>query len=286
MKAGSFFSQPYNTLILKAVGVVLIFSTLLDYVLLAIPLNISNNLWLADLIDEWVARGSVPLIGLAILFLGVGLDQRDEAIRLKGLPTLSFLIAALLGVLFLIMAPLYFNNSRITSAVQTRQINEQSKQAENQLNSLLAQQRERVTAIVSNQDQLAQLEAQLDNADLSAEQQAQLKQIKTTLDKVKSDPKALDQEVAKARTEGMKRIEEQQAEALAKLQPELRRERLHTTLSSLLYSVGYLGIAWMGLGGGVATARAAKPQMAKPQTAKPKAAKPKTVKLPRPKKRP
>jgi hypothetical protein len=246
--------------------------------------------WLADLIDEWVARGAVPLLGLGILFLGVGLDQRPEATtRLRGLPTVGFLIAALLGVLFLIMAPLYFNNSRMTSAAQTRQINQQAEQAARQLDSLLAQQRERVNAIVSNQDQLAELEAQLDNADLPADQQAQLKQIKTTLDKVKSDPKALDQEVARARTEGMKEIEDRQAEALAGLQPELRRERLHTTLSSLIYAVGYLGIAWLGLGGRK-TARAEKPQTAKLQTAKPKTAKPtaklKTIKTPKQKKRP
>lgn len=259
MKTGSFFSQPYSALILKAVGVVLILGTLVDYLLLAVPPNFLDSAWLANLISEWVARGTVPLLGLALLFLGVWLDPSSEK-SLRGLPTVGFLVSALLGILFLVMAPLYFNSSRLSSASQTRQINQQAEQAERQLNSLLAQQRERVNAIVSDQDQLAQLEQQLDSLDLPQEQQAELQQIRTTLEKVKSDPKALDQEVAKARTEGLKQIKDRQQEALTKIQTDMRRDRVHTTLSSLLFSAGYLTIGWLGLGGGSTGKRSSSPK--------------------------
>jgi ABC-type multidrug transport system fused ATPase/permease subunit len=254
MKTGSFFSNSYSALILKVVGVVLILGTLLDYVVLAVPPDFSNSEWFANLINEWVSRAAVPLLGLALLFLGVRFDRNSEA-GFKGLPVVAIGLSALLGIVFLILAPLYFNSSRLTSAAQTRQINEQAAQAERQLNNLLAQQRARVSAIVSNEDQLARLQQQLDSLDLSEEQQAQLKQIRATLDKVKSDPKALDQEVAKARTEGINQIKQKQTEALDELQSELRRNRLHTTLSSLIFSVGYLLIAWIGLGGAKAPAR-------------------------------
>lgn len=248
MKTGSFTPQSHTALILKVAGVILILGTLLDYIMLAIPPDFLNSQWLADLINEWVSRGTVPLLGLGVLFLGVWFG-RESGQTLRGLPTLAFLLSALLGVMFLVLAPLYFNSSRLTSATQTRQINQQAAQAERQLNNLLEQRRQQVNALVSNQDQLTQLEQQLNNTDLSEQQQAQLQQIKTTLDKVKSDPKALDQEVSKARTQGLQQIKDEQTAALDKLQRGTRRDRIHTTLSSLVFAIGYLVIAWTGLGG-------------------------------------
>jgi Tfp pilus assembly protein PilX len=250
MKTGSFLSHSYYALMLKAVGVVLILGTLVDYVMLAVPPNFLNSQWLVNLISEWVGRGSVPLLGLAIVFLGVWLDRsRAESDALKGLPTVALVLSVLLGVLFLVMAPLYFNSSRLTSAAQTRQINQQAAQAEQQLNNLLAQRRDRVSAIVSDEAQLNRLEQELESLDLPEDQQAQLRQIQETLDKVKSDPKALDQEVAKARTQGQTEIQERQKTALNELQSEMRRDRLHITLSSLVFALGYLLVGWTGLGG-------------------------------------
>lgn len=253
MKTGSFYSQSHIAFILKSAGVILILGTLLDYVMLAVPPNFLDSEWLATLISQWVGRGAVPLLGLAILFLGVWFDHRDtsDSGSLKGLPTAALLLSALLGILFLVLAPLYFNSSRLTSAAQTRQINQQAAQAERQLNNLLAQQRERVNAIVSNKEQLNQLEQQLEGLeDLPADQQAQLEEIRKTLEKVKSDPKALDQEVAKARVQGMNQIQERQKSALDNLQSKLRRDRIQTTLASLIFAIGYLVIAWTGLGRG------------------------------------
>lgn len=256
MKTGSFFSRPYPALILKVAGIVLILVTLVDYILLAIPPDFLNSEWLAALISSWVGRGTVPLLGLAIFFLGVWFEQRytssSSANRFGRLSTLAFALSALLGIMFLVLAPLYFNSSRLTSAAQTRQINQQAAEAESQLDALLEQQRNRVSAIVSNKEQLAQLEQQLNTLDLPADQQAQLEQVRTTLEKVKSDPKALDQEVATARTKGLKQIQDKQKAALDKLQSGLRRDRIHTTLSSLIFAIGYLVIAWTGLSSGSA----------------------------------
>lgn len=255
MKTGS-LSHPYNALILKAVGVILILGTLVDYIMLAVPPNFLNSEWLVSLISEWVGRGSVPLLGLAILFLGVWLDRSSaESNSLKGLPTIAFILSMVLGLLFLVLAPLYFNNSRLTSAAQTRQINEAAAQSERRINNQLAQlaqQRDRVSAIISDEAQLARLRQQLESLDLPEDQQAQIRQFQDTLDRVQSDPKALDQEVAKARTQGQAELQEIQARqrtALNQLQSKMRRDRLHITLSSLVFAIGYLVVAWTGLGG-------------------------------------
>ncbi len=275
MKTSSLFVQPYSPLILKAVGLVLIAGTLLDYLVLTLPPNFLDSTWLAALITEFVSRGTVPLLGLGLMFLGVWLDREGELSQ--PLPKAAFLLSALLGLLFLMMSPLYVNSSRLTSATQTRQINQQAEQEQRQLNRLIEQQQQRVSSILSNKSQLAELEQQLDSLDLPADQQAQLEQVRTTLNKVKSDPKALEAEAVKARTEGLAQIETRQKDALTQLQSGLRRDRVRTAVSSLMFAVGYAAIAWTGLGGsakpGTVKAKSAKSQVLKPNRANSKAKK-------------
>lgn len=250
MQTDSYFAPFYTALMLKVVGIILIVGTLADYVMLAIPPNFSDSEWSTTLFSTWVSRGAVPMLGLGLVFLGIWLDRdRAESDELRGLPTVALIVSALLGLLFLVLAPLYFNSSRLTNAAQARQIDQQATQAEEQLNSVLEQQREQVSAIISDQDQLARLQQQLDSLDLPEDQQIQLEQIKSTLDKVKSDPKALDQEVTKARTKGLNQIKEKQQQALSQLQSKLQRDQIHMVVSSLLFAVGYCVIAWIGLGG-------------------------------------
>ncbi len=251
MQISSFFAHPYHALILKVTGFILILGTLVDYVLLAVPSNFASGEWMTALISQWLSRGTVPLLGLAILFLGVWFEgnQSESTNRWRILPSLAVFLSALLGIFFVVLTPLYFNSTGLASEAQTTQINQQATQAENQLNQLLEQQRAKVNAIVSNEDQLAQLQRQIEsinNSNLSEDQQTQLQQIKSTLEKVKSDPKALDQEVSKARTQGMEQIKQKQQDALNKIQTEMRRDRLDMIVSSLLFAIGYLTIAWTG----------------------------------------
>lgn len=250
MKTSSFFSYPYQALILQVVGFILILGTLVDYLILAVPPNFGNSDWTSALIGEWVSRGTLPLLGLAILFLGVWFERNHlESVQWRGAPIFGFCLSVLFGLLFLVLAPLYFYSSGLSSAAQADQINQQATQTENQFNQLLEQQRNQVNAIVSNEDQLKQLQQQInsvDNSSLSEDQQVQLKQIRSTLDKVKSDPKALDQEVEKARTKGIEQIKQKQQEALGNIQSQLWRDRLRITVSSLLFVIGYLSIAWTG----------------------------------------
>jgi uncharacterized membrane protein (DUF106 family) len=256
MQTGSYFPPFYNALMLKVAGIVLIVGTLVDYVMLAIPSNFSDGEWSTTLFSALVSRGAVPLLGLGLLFLGVWFDRdRAEADRLGGFLTGALIVSALLGLLFLVLAPLYFNSSRLANAVQIRQIDQQATQAEKQLDLVLEQQRQQVSAIVSDQDQLAQLQQQLNSLDLPEDQQLQLEQVKSTLEKVKSDPKALDQEVTKARTKGLNQIKEKQQQALSELQSKLQRDQIHMAVTSLLFAVGYFVIAWIGLGGRIARTR-------------------------------
>jgi hypothetical protein len=250
MKIGNFLLSSYAALVLTVAGVILILNTLVDFLVLTFPPNFLDNEWVVGLISEWVSRGAIPLIGLALLAFSRWFERSDAETSGKALPQLALLISAILGLVFFLMAPLYFNSSRLVSAAQTRQINQQAALAEQQLDVMIEQQRDRVNSLLSDQEGLAQLEQQLKTLDLPADQQAQLKQVQETLAKVKNDPKLLDQEVAKARTQGMSQITETKQTALNGLQSALRRDRLHMTGSSLLFSIGYLAIAWTGLSSG------------------------------------
>ncbi|MBW4657766.1 MAG: HpsJ family protein [Drouetiella hepatica Uher 2000/2452] len=244
----------YTALILKLTGVILILGVLLDYVVLSFPPNFNNFDWLVGLINEWVGRGTVPLLGVAFIVFGTWIDRtsgHSPADR-SALMTGALVLSLLLGIIFLLFVPLHFNSSRLSSAASTRQINDQAAQAQQQLEATLAQQKAKVTALLANPQQVAQLQQQLDSAEIPADQQAQLQQLKDTLQKVKADPKVLDQEVDKARSQGMSQIQQQQQQQLDQVQGQMRNSRNQATLNSFLLSIGYFIVAATGLG----TARA------------------------------
>jgi hypothetical protein len=252
MKAESqFVSSSFTALILKLTGVVLVLGALVDGLVLAVPPKFLDNGWVADLISGWVDRAMIPLLGLAILLLGVwigrGAKSDAEQTSLKGLPLAAIFFSGLLGLLFLLITPLYFTNSRAASAADTRKINQEAVASERQLDTILQQKRAQVTALLSDDKQLAQLQQQIDSAKLPAEQQAKLKQLEETLKQVQADPKRLDEEVEKARSQGLKQIQEKQKQDLAQAQAKMNKNRLYTTLNGLLYAIGYLIIAWAGM---------------------------------------
>jgi uncharacterized protein YlxW (UPF0749 family) len=274
MKAeGQVFSS-FTALILKVTGIILIVGVLLDYVAAAIPPNFLNSVWLATLISGWVDRGSIPMIGIGILLLGIWVGQvakqnstgRETA---GGLLIGALILSGLLGVMFLILAPLHFNSSRLASAAQTRSINQEAAKAEATLNNLLAQQRERVNSLVSDDEKYAEFQRQIQSAQLPDDQKAQLKQLQETLRQVRADPKRLDQEVDKARTQGLAQIRERQQQAQDKIMADMRRTRLRVALSSVLMAIGYFAIA----GSGLSLSRAKQPRIAKASKKPPKAKK-------------
>lgn len=250
-------SQPIATafaaLILKVTGLLLILGVLVDYIVLAIPPNFLNSAWLSNLISEWVGRGTIPLIGIALILFGIWVEQfgADRGRLPRRWFSGTLIVAGVLGVLFLLLAPIYFRNNQLASAVETRQINEEAALAERQLEAQLEQQRNQLSAVLSNPELLAQVQQQLQGS--SPEESAEgedsfLQQIRETLAEVQNDPNALEQKVEEARQEGLERIREQQQEQIAELTTDLRKSRVRVTLNSLFLAIGYLIIAGKGLG--------------------------------------
>ncbi len=245
MQAESQFSSNVSHL-LKLTGLILILGIIVDYLTLAFPPNFLDNEWLANLIDQFVGRGVVPLLGLALLFWGMLMDDSINRGSARKLLTPAVLLAAGLGVMFLLFTPLYFNSNRLVSAASSQEINKEAETAAQQLDRQLTMRQGQVNALISNSEQAARLDAELQKAPIASADKAQLQELKETLDRVKNDPKLLASEVAKARAAGIKQIEERQGQAKLRLQEEMRRARLRITSISFVLAVGYLMVSWTG----------------------------------------
>ncbi len=252
--------------VLKVVGVILILSFLVDFLILLFPFQPTNRIWQIELATALVDRGVVPLIGLGMLFIGHWFDTADDdsrpAIDLR-FPAL--ILSAFLGLLFLLIFPLHLNNVRQASDQTVEQINKEAEQKESQVNKQLSQvqaqlNNDKVKAAVEQQK--VQFKAQftnllkddqkykqaLDNPNLPQSQKDLLKKFKANpqeLDKYiqsQSDP-----QTAAAQQKNQIREGKEQAEKQTK--DRAWKSGLRIGISSLLLSIGYIIIGWTGLRG-------------------------------------
>ena len=262
-------TAPNNiSLSLKLVGIICIVSFFLDFLFLVIPFQPTDKLWQINLCRNLVDRGIVPMVGIAAMLTAYWFDSVDEGGRpspfnLK-LPT--FMIASLLGLIFLLIFPLHLNNVNQVKIQTLTRIGQEADQLENQVKNQLAQVQtqlgnDQVKAAVEKQrtelkeqlsTQLGELvkdeqkyNQALNNNQLPAAQKDLLKQYKT-------NPKALDdfisqqtdpQQLANQR---ITQIRSQKEQELKKTSDDAIKE-LRTGLSSLLLAIGYIIIGWTGL---------------------------------------
>lgn len=200
--------------------------------------------WSGHHSPDWISLGSIWRLGWA---RGGGVESRKSADQ--GWLRFSFIVAGVLGTIFLLSAPIYFRNNQLASAAETRQINEAAAAAEQQLNAQLEAQREQVSAVVSNQELLDRVQQQLQasaSGDLPDEQQTFIQELQETIDQAQNDPNSLDQRIEEARQEELGKIQEEQQQKLAELTKTLRKSRIRITLNSLLLAIGYFIILASG----------------------------------------
>lgn len=127
--------QPF--IVLPFVGYIILIFSLIDYVEILWPLQLTNQVWEFQTISQLVDHIWSPLIGLAFVFI-----QKEHISRFQ-LQVLNFLswLSFFLGVLYLLMLPLGINdtiniyNTNITQIVnQVAQQKEQFSRLGEQLN--------------------------------------------------------------------------------------------------------------------------------------------------------
>ena len=263
MKATSirqYSSIAARTLII--VGVVMIVSSILDFIVLSIPSNINdiyNKTWQIGLATQIVDRGIIPMVGMALLFTGYwvnsnsGLQEHSKS-SILDLRFWGLLLASLLGLVYLLLFPLHLINNNLAKAELIQRIDQQASQAEKQLEvrigssdfkNLLqqrqAQLKNRFTTLLENETELNKV---LENGELS-------EQVESILKKSKDNPQAIDEFI----NSQAKQLPDQLLTRVRSRKQELEKQAninsfkssIRTGISSLLLAVGYIMIGWTGL---------------------------------------
>lgn len=258
--------QPYSLAarILKIVGIILIVSFLLDCLVMLFPASFLDRQWQMGLTSRLVDRGIIPMVGLAFLFAGFGIESNAGLANpnrkiFSDIKFWALLFSSLLGLLFLLLFPLHLNNISLDRTQKLDQVNQQASQMENKLQSQLKDPdvRKKIESQMQEEvkNQFNQLLTDEQKLNEALKSDALPPQVKDLLRKSKEDPKALDQYLEQrvsADALGNQQLTQIRGEK-EKLTEQIKissvKSGLQTGISSLLLAVGYVAIGWSGLKG-------------------------------------
>ncbi|AHJ27212.1 HpsJ family protein [Nodularia spumigena CS-584] len=259
------FASGNAALTVKVVGIILILSFLLDFLILIFPFQPTDRLWQINLATALVDRGIVPLVGIGMLFVGYWIDGVNDSDRQKSLdirfPVL--VLSSILGLMFLLIFPLHLNNVRQASTQNVEQIGQDAEQAENQLQSQLPQLQAQINS-EQGKAQLEQIRKQARNQftevlknEESYQQALNNPQIpaaqKELLQRFKENPEELDKFIAQQTdpqaqvTQRVTQIRQRREAAEKQAKESAWKSGMRIGISSLLLSIGYMIIGWTGL---------------------------------------
>lgn len=224
-----------TSLALPAVGLVLIVTVLFDFVVRLIFTRLDTPEVQVGLLTEFIDRGVIALIGLALVYAGFWLNSlASRKNEQKGLSAWqkpqfwTFVFASLMGLVFLIMMPAHFG---ATGQVLTKTLT-QFDQQEAQAKATLDQQKRQADQIVAS----GQIDEILREPNLPQQQRALFEQLK-------KDPKSIETQLASQ----LAGIQKEKNEALDKVNRQTTLDRLRAEVRSLLLAVGFTVLGWTGL---------------------------------------
>ncbi|NES76778.1 MULTISPECIES: HpsJ family protein [unclassified Okeania] len=244
---------------LTIVGIIMILSSLLDFVVLSIPFNISSRAWQIGLVTQLVDRGIIPMVGMALLFTGYWVTsnsglQNNSTSSILDLRFWGLLLASLLGLIYLLLFPLHLNNTRLARAEAIERINQQASTAETQLEARVS--------TSEFQNQIQQRQSQLKNQfstllgdetrlNEALENEQLSEQVKSLLEQSKQNPQIIDEflnrQAQQLPTQLLTRIRTRKQELEEQANSNSFKSSFRTGFSSLLLAVGYIMIGWTGL---------------------------------------
>lgn len=251
-------SSAFTSLSLKMVGGVIVISSLFDYLFLAIPFTWQNADWQINFTNQIVDRGIVPMVGIAFLIAGWWITDAAATSNNKIYPAVRipiFVLASLLGLMFLLLVPLHLSNISKASGLAIAQIEAQAGQQATKVQGFIQQ----LNSISQNPAQLSQEIAgrnqvietgsfqgrQLTEPEIQA-LKGQRDQLQQLLD-LSKNPKELKQRLDALRGTLETRLKELQLEQKNKAKTVALKQSLNTGISSLMLAIGYIVIGWLGL---------------------------------------
>ncbi len=244
---------------LTIVGVIMILSSLLDFIVLSIPFNIGSRAWQIGLATQIVDRGIIPMVGMALLFTGSWVSSNSGLQDNLKSPILdlrfwALLLASILGLVYLLLFPVHLNNTSQARAEAIQRIDQQASQAETQLQARIgssefknqiqqrrSQLKNQITNLLADETRLNEA---LENEQLPS-------QVKTLLEQSKDNPQAIDEflnsQAEQLPNQLLTRIRSRKQELEEQANTNSFKSSMRTGLSSLLLAVGYIMIGWTGL---------------------------------------
>ncbi len=236
---------------LKLVGSILILTSLIDYLTLFTTIDFQTKQTIIAFTTGVVDRGFIPLLGIVLVNLGVWIEAGSSAEgQSSALLRLGvFVIASILGLLFLLVVPWHVMTTRDAAATEVEDIGKKAAalktQVDTQVQQIKGQGPQQLEA------QLSELERVINSGQLPADQLAQAQQKREQLRKLKADPKALDAEleaqIGPRRTQELEKLKTDEKKAKELTQGNAMRAALRTGLNSLLLAIGYIIVGWTGL---------------------------------------
>lgn len=249
--------SPPAALILKLIGLICIVSFLVDAFTLLIPFNPTDRGWQINLTTQLVERGIIPLVGMAFLFAGVWIDSVADASGKSAsiwqiVKLVALGLSGILGLLYLLIAPLHVNNVRLQSNTAIERVAEQAKQAETQLNSdAFKNQVEQRRTLIKNQ--IGELLKDDQKFNQAVNNQQVPKEVRDILQQSKANPQVLDdflnQQAKSFSNQTLTQIRERQQQLESQAKTAALKSQAQIGISSVLLAVGFFMTAGTGLRG-------------------------------------
>lgn len=253
----SALSAPF---VLKVVGYVLLLFALTDYLAVMAPMKWQEDQWLVGTLTQLVDRGATPLIGIAMIYVSSFLDS--GSLRTEGRNPfmtgrfVAIVLSGILGLGFLATVPTQFvyTNKMLATAVDrlAKQTQQQEQQLAGQVQQRLGQLQEQVKDKAKLEAELKQIDeivktGQLNGQKIEAAQLEFIKKSQKDLQKLKDDPNHLQTMAKEASDQELQKVRENQKKMEEQARSEASRTSLKTGLSSLLLSIAFSLICWLGL---------------------------------------
>ena len=243
----------FTSLCLKTIGGILVLTSLLDYLTLAIPFQTSDAQWQIAFTSQIVDRGIVPMVGIVLIVLSYWVESHiSKATNSQGfdLRLPAFFLSLFLGLVFFLLVPFHLNNLRFVSVQNAAQIDASTEEAQSVISQRYQQLKnpqnvQLITQRINDIDR-ALNSGKLNGETVSPQQRQQLtstKQQLESLSKNAKNPAALDAKLNEVQT----KLQTETLEQKSKAKTEVIKQGLRTGISSLLLAIGYLLMGWFGL---------------------------------------
>lgn len=236
---------------LKAVGIIITLSALFDVLISSIPYQLAQRDWQIDFVTQFVDRGIVPLVGVVLFLTGFWIDSSagvsSERKRIWQDPRLwALILSSILGLVFLVLFPLHLNNVRLAYQDSSQTITQDASTTESQLggqvDSEIESRRQQINLLVTATDE--QLNQLVEQNRISKEDADRVRQFKANPSSVEP---FLQQTRAQLTTQAQQQLGISREQAQQELKTRALKSGLRIGISSLLLSIGFIIIGWLGL---------------------------------------